>query len=310
MAEIADALQSVSADACHCFDPWTLELGMNLKRRRTGMRLVYDSTESFPQVYAERSDLFWPLRRFLAAKVRRIESAAIGLADGIIETNRTRARRFEENGRQVVIVPNYPPLSAVRAPVVERRPWLCWTGMMSRHRGFDVLLRAFQRVSARFPEARIKVMGEFDERESLAPWAREFIHRNGLDSQVEFLGWQPYADMFELLGHGLAGIILLQRGRYNDWTGQPNKLFDFMAAGLALVAGDSPEVGDVVRQAGCGVLLDPADDRAVADSLAAVLSDPSTAVRLGLAGRQAVIDRFNWSLAEQPLIGLYRGFWQ
>jgi len=308
MSAIRDAMNAANADVYHCFDPWALELGLALKRERR-VRLVYDSTESFPEVYDQRADLVWPVRRHLAAKVRRLEDAAAKLADAIIETNKTRAKRFEGRGREVVLVPNYPPVETLSEPAARREPWLCWTGLASRHRGFDVLLRAFARVAPQFPDAKLKVMGGFDEREDLAVWATEFVRSRGL-AQVEFLGWQPYGRMFEILAQGLAGIILLQRGRYNDWTGQPNKLFDFMGSGLAVVAGDSPEVGWVVRESGCGVLLDPADEAAVAEALAAVLADPQRAVKLGLAGRRAVLERFNWASAEQALLALYGGLWR
>lgn len=306
LAAIKEAMVAANADVYHCFDPWALELGLALKRARS-VKLVYDSTESFPEVYDQRTDLFLPVRRYLASKVRRLEAEAVKSADAIVETNQTRARRFEARGRRVVLVPNYPPLEALHEPAARREPWLCWTGLASRHRGFDVLLRAFARVAPRFPAARLKVMGGFDEYEDLAAWAKEFVSSRGL-AQVEFVGWQPYSRMFELLSQGLVGIILLQRGRYNDWTGQPNKLFDFMGSGLAVVAGDTPEVGWVVREAGCGLLLDPSDEQAVTAALAALLSEPEKAAKLGLAGRQAVLEKFNWTEAERVLLEMYQGF--
>jgi glycosyltransferase involved in cell wall biosynthesis len=111
--------------------------------------------------------------------------------------------------------------------------------------------------------------------------------------------------MFSAIADCLAGVVLLQRSRPNDYTGQPNKLFEFMGSGLAVIAGDFPEIGPVLRNESCGLAVDSADPESVAGAMIELLSSPSGARQMGARGRAAVLQRYNWSMAERVLVGIY-----
>ncbi|MFO7676222.1 MAG: glycosyltransferase [bacterium] len=302
---VAGAAGSVNASVYHCFDPWALRVGLDIRRDRPGARVVYDSTELFPAVYRDRSDLSWPVRLAARAAVRSIERRAARQADAIIETNATRARRFQRLGREPVLVRNYPPRPARPLPDRPRTGRIAWTGLISYQRGFDVLLRAFAATAAEFPSARLIAVGRFDPRSDIERWSREFLRGRGLADRVEFRDRLTYPELLAGLEGCDVGVILLQPGRLNDYTGQPNKLFEFMAAGLALVASDFPEIGPVVRKAGCGLAVDPTDTVAVGDALRALLSDPAGLDRMARQGRAAVEREHNWDTAAARLIEVY-----
>jgi glycosyltransferase involved in cell wall biosynthesis len=204
-----------------------------------------------------------------------------------------------------VLVPNYPPLEMLPQPSAERKPWLAWTGLVSRPRGFDRLLRAIGPVARRFPEVRLRVIGEFDPRDDIETWARDFIRAQGIQTNVEFLGSLPYQAMFDALRPCLAGLILFQPERGNDYTGQPNKLFEFMGSGLAVIASDFPEIAPAVRESGSGWLVDPRSTEAIAAAMTSALEDSAGTRARGEAGRRAVVERYHWGIAERSLLDLY-----
>ena len=305
IAAVAKAAEAESCDIYQCLDPWTLRTGLGLKRRNPGTKLVYESNEWFPRMRLDRKDQPLPVRWLGWLAVTRFESAACRDADAIIETNATRAVRFARRGCAPVLVPNYPPLELLPEPSAERKPWLAWTGLAGRPRGFDRLLQALVPVARRFPEVKLRVIGGFDPRDDIETWTREFIRTQGVEATVEFLGSLPYAAMFDALQPCLAGLILFQPERGNDYTGQPNKLFEFMGSGLAVIASDFPEIGPVVREAGSGWLVDPRSPEAIASALMSALADPSACRAKGEAGRQAVLARYHWDIAERALLDLY-----
>jgi len=297
------AARAARADVYHCCDPWALGIGLRITGQRPGTFLVYDSSESYPEFYRDRLDWPGPIRLAVAARVRCLERRASRRAAAVIETNATRAQRFERLGRTPVLVPNYPPLElAVESPAA-REPWIAYTGLVSRFRGFDVLVRAFGSVGARLPDARLKVAGKFEPGSEAG--MRKLVRECGLESRIDFLGWLPYRDLFRLLGRCSAGVILLQPGRWNDYTGLPNKLFEFMGAGLGVIASDFPEMAAVVSETGCGWLVDPADEDSVGRALEQALADSPGCRRRGEAGRQAVSRRYNWDAARAALLGVY-----
>ena len=305
IAEVAREAERECCDIYQCLDPWTLRAGLGLRRGRPRTKLVYESSEWFPRMWLGRKDQPLPVRWLAWMEVTRLESAACRNADAIIETNQTRAGRFLRRGRTPVLVPNYPPLSMLPEPSGERKPWLAWTGLVSRPRGFDRLLAALVPVARRFPETRLRVIGGFDPRSDIETWARDFIRAQGIESNVEFLGSLPYQAMFDALRPCLAGLILFQPERGNDYTGQPNKLFEFMGSGLAVIASDFPEIAPAVLDAGSGWLVDPRSPDAIAAAMSAALADPAACRMRGEAGRRAVVERYHWGIAERALLDLY-----
>jgi hypothetical protein len=305
IAEVAKAAERESCDIYQCLDPWTLRTGLGLKRRRPGTKLVYESSEWFPRMRLDRKDQPLPVRWLAWMAVTQLETAACRRSDAIIETNPTRAGRFLRRGCTPVLVPNYPPLEVLPKPSSERKPWLAWTGLVSRPRGFDRLLQALVPVARRFPDVRLRVIGGFDPRDGIEAWARDFIRAQGIEMNVEFLGSLPYHAMFDALRPCLVGLILLQPERGNDYTGQPNKLFEFMGSGLAVIASDFPEIAPAVLDAGSGWLVDPRSPDAIAAAITAALADPDGCRARGEAGRRAVVARYHWGIAERALLDLY-----
>ena len=294
------------AGVYQCFDPWALAVGLLMKRGRRDVRVVYEATESYPRIQLERKDVPLPVRWLTYFLVRFLEHAAVRRADWIIDTTRTRARRFARLGRRVSVVANLPPVGLVPEADEERKPWVVCTGLICRHRGFDVLLKAFALVATKLPQVRLRVMGLFAPGEGLEAWSREFLRQTGLESRVDFLGWIPtYRGMFKELASCSLGVILFQPYWWNDYSNLPDKLFDFMATGLAVIASRFPEMERVVEQTGCGWLVDPTDPVSVAAAIEQALANPEECRARGQAGRRAVRERYNWDSAERALLGVY-----
>ena len=310
VTDVGRISEQESCDIYQCLDPWTLRTGLALKRRSAGVKVVYESSEWFPQVWLDRKDRPLPVRWLGWLAVARSESSACRESDAIIETNATRAARFVRRGCTPVLVPNYPPLHMLPEPSVQRRPWFAWTGLVSRPRGFDRLLQALVPVVRRFPETRLRVIGEFDPRDDIEARARRFARTQSLEANIDFLGSLSYQAMFEALRPCLAGLILLQPERGNDYTGQPNKLFEFMGSGLAVVASDFPEIAPAVKEASSGWLVDPRSPDSIAAAMMEALADPAGCRARGEAGRRAVVDRYHWGVAERTLLHLYAGLAQ
>src|SRR5690606_5466529 len=81
----------------------------------------------------------------------------------------------------------------------------------------------------------------------------------------------------------------------------PNKLFDYMAAGIPVLTADARPAARVVRQSGCGGVFESGNADAMARAIAS-LADPKFRRRCGANGRQAIQDRYNWEIDAQRLL--------
>ena len=87
----------------------------------------------------------------------------------------------------------------------------------------------------------------------------------------------------------------------------PNKLFQYMAAGIPVVASDFRQVREVVEGSGCGVVVDTTRPEAIAWAIVRILGDPDQASAMGARGRAAVVDRYNWEASAKVLNEVYAG---
>lgn len=89
----------------------------------------------------------------------------------------------------------------------------------------------------------------------------------------------------------------------NHVESQPNKLFEYMSAGLPVIASDFPAWRDFAG--GCSIFVDPLEPREIADAMTWILNHPDEAERLGMKGRELVETKYNWAKEGEKLVDFY-----
>ena len=140
----------------------------------------------------------------------------------------------------------------------------------------------------------------------LAEPLRRRATASGTGERVHVLTPVASADVIDVAASADVGVSPIVPSCLNYRYSLPNKLFQYMAAGLPVVASDFPQVRDVVEGAGCGVVVDTRLPAEIARGINALLADPESARATGARGRRAVEERFNWATSARALLDVYR----
>jgi len=299
----------LNADCYHCneVDSWIAGVFLKLLRRR---KIVFDVHEDYPSTFAE-SRFPRPLRPLVAGIIRLLYRALAPLTDRFVLAKHCIAHDFRHAQSKVLVVANYTPLTYAdrQPPPPDARPWgnsgltAIHLGLIGRLRGWPQLLEALAR--ARNKSIHLHVIGTFND-DSRADFGRR-VAELGLQDRVTFEEWLPFAEAYERVLASDIGLVLFQPGVQNHVYALPHKMFDYMMSRLPVIApAFAEEVAAIIREADCGLLIDPSDPEQIAQALDRLADDPDERRRLGENGRRAVRERYNWEAEAAKLVGMYR----
>lgn len=232
----------------------------------------------------------WVMRES-ARRAARIIVPSRSTADDVI-----RELRIPDAGRdRVVVVPEAagPQFTPGPAGGATTRTVL-FVGRRDPYKNLPTLVRAFARVRAAVPDARLVVIGAADPR---YPEAEQAAREAGLGEAVE---WRGYVDGAGLVQAYREAAVFALPSRYEGF-GLP--VIEAMACGAPVVCGNRSSLPEIAGDA--AMLVDPDDPGAIADALTAVLTRPDLAAGLRERGLRRAAG-FSWAATARATAGVYR----
>lgn len=301
-ARMAAALQ---ADVYQFHDPELLPWMAGLARNAV---VIWDVHELYHASIVQHNQFRWPWLSRLASRAFSIlERFMVGRLSGIVAATPQLAERYRSLGRPVTVLRNLPDLSPV-ADLLDRTagptdPVVVCSGTTSG-RQVPELLQALVLVRSRLPSARLLMLTRFDTAAAREETLRR-IRALDLEAAVEIMAPLRFPDYIRLLGErARVGVVLYERTP-NNLVGLPNRLFEYWAAGLPVVATGTPNLTEYVEESRAGTLVDSESPQQIAEALLRYLQDPDRAREAGLRGRGAVVERLSWAKEFPRLLELY-----
>jgi glycosyltransferase involved in cell wall biosynthesis len=128
---------------------------------------------------------------------------------------------------------------------------------------------------------------------ALAKRLKRQARRLGVDERIEWCGARPQPEVLAAYRAADLFVLAAKIGRDADRDGLPNVLMEAQSQGLPCVATQLPGIAELIDDGRTGVLAPPADPRALAVALEALIRDPARRAQLGAAGEARVRQRFD-----------------
>jgi glycosyltransferase involved in cell wall biosynthesis len=178
-------------------------------------------------------------------------------------------------------------------------PTVAYAGHLYAWKGVDVLLRALALV----PEARGLIVGGHEAEPDLAR-LKQLAAELGIANRVTFTGLVEPSRVPELLQRATVLALPNPASAISTSFTSPLKLFEYMAAGRAIVASDLPAIREVLRDGADALLVTPGDPAALGAAIRRLLDDPALASTLARAALDAV-PKYGWDRRAERLDALF-----
>ena len=288
----------VRSKVYHIHDPELIPIAIFLKFQKK--IIIYDAHEDLPaQIYTKQwipHYLHWPASK-LCHVILRLSARYIFTE--VIAATPTIATKFPK--KKTTIIQNYPRLNELNEiPTVnyfDRPSSVAYIGGISRPRGIFEMVSSLEYIDLEGVRLQLAGLFENDELERdvsrLAGW-----------NKVDFFGWLSREEVGRILEGSRVGLVLLHPTK-NYIDSLPIKLFEYMTAGLPVIASNFPIWKKIIEDNKCGICVDPMNTNEIAEAITWLLNHPNDSYLMGQNGRKAVENLYNWETESRKLLELY-----
>lgn len=293
-------MKKIEADVYHFYNP-----NMMWKMRgwaKKGHAVFIDIHEN----YEARVDAFplpaW-LRKKAVGSYRKLENWFCRSYNGITVVTETMAKKLASSGTPVLVVDNVPYLKRLEqvqlAEKKDERPTIIISGSHSAARNCMKAVEALPLIVQAIPAVKMKFVGRFQP----AEYEKELLQKAkelGVAENFETEGMKPWLENFKRISSAHVGCVFYNDNLNNRVT-LPNRLYEYMYVGLAVLGENFPEVSSVLMKNNCGEVVNSQDPKDIAEKAIRLLKDPEQLSVYTNNARKAILEFHNF---ERTLVKL------
>jgi len=285
----------IDADIYHFHDPELLLIGKKIKKR--GKKVIYDAHEDVPRQILAKHWINKNIRKIISLTTERFENTICKKLDLIITATPFIRERFQLINPNVIDINNFPVLDfdKVLPDWNIRENKVCYIGSLTKVRGITELVKSLSYLDG----VSLELGGNFSPEE----YRNEVIGTKGWDKVKEY-GFVDRETANMIMARSFAGLVVLHP-IINYIDSLPVKMFEYMGAGIPVIASDFPLWKNIIEGNDCGICVDPMKPDEIANAITFFQKNPEQAKQMGLKGLKIVKEKYNWEIEKKKLVSIY-----
>jgi len=298
-------------DILHVHDLPLVEVALRLKKK-FNIKVIADYHENRPEIMG-----YYPYLKVFPAKYiislnkwHRYQEKVSSLVDRLIlvtpEAKEYYANNYKVQSDNIHVVPNYANIDHLSAiPVhkdivksVSNQFSIVYFGDTGIRRGTLDLIKVASSLTD-YSDMHFIIIGHSTEQNMLEKMVQELNLSN-----VELTGFMPFEIASSYLYGSKIGLCPFHRNTHHDTT-YANKMFQYMYYGLPVIVSNCPSQQAIIEKEKCGIVFEAGNREALKKSILELYHDPAKRQKMGKAGNESVVKKYNWLNAGNEIKRLY-----
>lgn len=277
------------------------------EKRKRLVRLIFDCHEAYEHWFdnvTRCKTINTMIGKILMFTINQV----VKKIDAVTSVNNTMTERFKKYNRNSFFLPSVYKLDNTWNYISNQNTDLVYMGSFGKSKQAEMFIGAAKILKEKGILAKIAIIGGSRPDEKNSNSFEAVVEKEGLEEYFDYLGWLKREEAFNKLGEYGVGIM-----RFDSYTmpgnyAMPNKLFEYMSYGLAILCcGLNIELKAIIEKYKCGVVIESETAEALAEAIIYIKNNPQAIENMKNNSYMATIEEYNWQNYEQLLKHIIEG---
>ena len=300
--------RKINANVLIAPEPDSLLIAYCIKRKQKDVKVIFDSHEHYYNYFNNYFNNKF-INSVLNKLIDRILNYLIKRIYGVIVVTNKMWKKYKKINANTYLIPNTNYFVSKGKNYLSKnnfcnnKKYFIYVGIIYYPK---IIIDAAKILKFKNANISILILGGFSKNSSdynkNTEDFKDKIFQENLQEYIIFIEWVPYYMVQEYIMSSIGGLVLMNPNSRNLNNFLPNKLFDYMASGIPIIAFDYPEISKIIREERCGIVVKKNNAKLLTDAMLIIVKDKRKKEIMGKNSYLAMKNKYDWSFYEKKLI--------
>ena len=302
--KLRKVIEEVHPDCMFCHEPdalFTAYRYYKKEKKNRAIKLFFDCHEAYEHWF-DSATKCKALNKLAGKALMAMINGTVKKIDGVTSVNNTMTERFKKYNSNSFFLPSVYKRDSSVDYISNHSSDLVYMGQFGRSKQIEMFIGAAKILKEKGICSKITIIGGNKSAEKTPGSIEDLVEKEQLQDYFDFKGWMPREQAFQELSSYGVGIM-----RFDSYTmpgnyAMPNKLFEYMSLGLAILSCRlNLEVKNIVETNKCGILIKNETAEDLADAMVYIVEHPEEIEEMKQNAYMATVEEYNWESYEKLL---------